>query len=388
MQRTDSPERQTKTGARPRRPALCTLAALLTIGLVVASCGGPRFRPAPFRVRPDAAEIGSLRGPFTGRVVDATTRAPIAGALIYGAWTFERGNGLLEPAGAQEYVGSTDAGGNYRVPQLMASPRGGGRVTEFVLLIYKRGYIAYRSDRRFSDLGLRMDFAQTDNQVLLDRWRDGLSHVRQLLFVGSGTAVATLTQWELAEAAAELTAKSESGDDLRPGRGEGPFVVAAQLLTEADIKARTKYDGQFETGPLSDEPDTAAYSSQHFKALNHAETWDIAIRVWHLDPAKAQERYGELSGQLPGMVEKDEIANRSFRAAENDIRGVGFLDVPRGAVVLLTCGTSQCASVEDAVALAQIAYGRLKQLVPSNSSPPVPARLPKTVKPVTPDKAP
>ena len=178
----------------------------------------------------------------------------------------------------------------------------GSRVTDFTLLVYKRGYVAYRSDRRFSDLGLRMDFAQTDNQVLLERWRNELSHARHLRFVGSGTAVAALTQWELEDASAELEGKRPSGEDLRPGRGEGPYVVAAQLLTEADIKARTKYDGTFETGPLSDEPDTATYSSQHFKALGRPETWDVAIRVWRLDPGKAQERYDELLTQLPGIA--------------------------------------------------------------------------------------
>src|SRR4029077_6128431 len=119
----------------------------------------------------------------------------------------------------------------------------------------KRGYVAYRSDRRFVDLGPRMDFAQLENQVLLERWRNELSHARHLRFVGAGTAVAALTQWELGDASAELDGKRPSGEDLRPGRGDGQYVVAAQLLGEGDIKGRTKYDGSFETGPLSDEPD-------------------------------------------------------------------------------------------------------------------------------------
>ncbi|MBV8758226.1 MAG: hypothetical protein JO257_13145, partial [Deltaproteobacteria bacterium] len=125
-----------------------------------------------------------------------------------------------------------------------------------------------------------------------------------------------------------------------------------------------KYDGNFETGPLSDEPDTATYSSQHFKALGRPETFDVAIRVWRLEPGKAQERYDELLTQLPGIQEKDEIASRSFLATENDIRGIGFLDAPRGVVVLLTCGTSQCNTPEDAIALAQGIYNKLKSLVP------------------------
>jgi hypothetical protein len=330
--------------------------------LATAACTPPIARTAPFRTRPDAAEPGSLVGPFSGRVLDAATHAGVAGALVYGTWTLERGTGLLEPAGAREYVGSTDASGYYKVPALESLPRG-VRVTEFTLLVYKRGFIAYRSDRRFNDLGPRMDFAQNDNQVLLERWRNELSHARHLRFVGSGTAVAALTQWELADASAELDGRRPQGEDLRPGRGEGTYIVAAQLLTETDIKNRTKYDGTFETGPLSDEPDTATYSSQHFKALGRPETWDVAVRLWRLDAGKAQERYEELLTQLPGITEKDDIANRSFVAAEGDIRGIGFLDAPRGVVVLMTCGQNQCTNPDDANVLARIIYDRIKQLV-------------------------
>jgi hypothetical protein len=349
------------------RPAVLggVVSGVLAIAAVGSlGCVDTAIRTAPFRARPDVAEPGSLQGPFDGRVVDATTHAAIAGALVYAAWTFERGTGLAEPAGAKEFVGSTDAAGNYKIPRLGRLPSD-ARVTEFTLLIYKRGFIAYRSDRRFADLGPRMDFAQTDNQVLLERWRNDLSHARHLRFVGSGTAVAALTQWELGDASAELDGRRPKGDDLRPGRGDGQYVVAAQLLTESDIKARTKYDGGFETGPLSDEPDTATYSSQHFKALGRPETWDVALRLWRLDAGKAQERYDELRTTLPGISERDDVASRSFIATENDIRGVGFLDAPRGIVVLLTCGSNQCLAQDDASSLAQTVYGRIKSLLPA-----------------------
>ena len=358
---------------RPAGSVACKLANVLgkfvvVLFLLQAACADTAIRTAPFRARPDAADAGSLAGPFSGRVLDATTKAPIAGALIYAAWTLERGSALVEPAGSREVVGSTDAGGYYKVNALGSLPHG-VRVTDFTLLVYKRGYVAYRSDRRFSDLGPRMDFAQSGNQVLLERWRNELSHARHLRFVGSGTAVAALTSWELADASAELEGKRPAGEDLRPGH-DGSYVVAAQLLSDNDIKARTKYDGQFETGPLSDEPDTATYSSQHFKALGRPESWDVALRVWRLDAAKATERYEELLTQLPGVTEKDEIASRSFVAVEtaqggNEIRGVGFLDGTRGIVVLLTCGASQCTNVDDASALANGIYNKLKQLVPA-----------------------
>lgn len=335
---------------------------MAALGTFASGCVDSAVRTAPYRARPDVPDAGTLAGPFTGRVVDATTHAPVAGALVYAAWTLERGAGLPEPAGAKEFVGSTDAAGSYVVPTLGAIPRG-ARVTEFTLLVYKRGYIAYRSDRRFADLGPRMDFAQRDNQVLLERWRTELSHARHLRFVGGGTAVAALTQWEIGDASAELDGRRSANEDVRPGRGEGPYVVAAQLLNEADIKARTKFDGGFETGPLSDEPDTATYSSQHFKALGRPETWDVAVRLWRLEPGKAQERYEELMSQLPGTVEQDTIGSKSFVAVEADIRGLGFLDAPRGVVVLLTCGTNQCTTPEDVTALGNVVYNRIKTLL-------------------------
>lgn len=306
-----------------------------------------------------------MLGPFTGRVIDGATNAPVAGALVYATWSLERGDGLPAAAGYREHVASTDSNGAYRVPQLTDLPSAalpaGTRVTAFSLLVYKRGFIAYRSDRRFADLGQRFDFAQRSNQILLERWRDDLSHARHLRFVGGGAAVAALTQWELADAAAELDGR-RAGSDLRPGRGTGPYLVAAQLLSEADIKARTKYDGSFETGPLSDEADTATYSSQHYKAMGRAESWDVALRMWRLTSEGAEERYDELLTQLPAVDEKDNIATRSFESAEREIRAVGFVDVPRGVVVLLTCGANQCASMEDTAALAEVIRRRIEQL--------------------------
>ncbi len=336
---------------------------MLLAAVALTACSPTGVRTAPFRARPDVAEAGALAGPFSGRVVDSTTQSPVAGALVYGAWTLERGTGLTEPAGAREFVGSTDAAGYYKVPKLGAIPSG-ARVTEFTLLVYKRGFVAYRSDRRFTDLGARMDFAQSENQVLLERWRTDLSHARHLRFVGSGTAVAALTQWELGDATAELEgAKDRDPDLLRPGRGEGQYIVAAQLLTEVDIKARTKYDGGFETGPLSDVPEDATYSSQHFKALGRPETWDVAVRMWRLDPGQAQERYEDLLDEFQG-AERDEVASRSFVVTEGEIRGIGFLDAPRGIVLLFTCGSSQCTSFEDATMLTKSMHDRLKSLLP------------------------
>jgi hypothetical protein len=62
------------------------------------------------------------------------------------------------------------------------------------------------------------------------------------------------------------------------------------------------------------------------------------------------------------------MASRSLRAVENDIYGVAFLDGQRGVVVLITCGKSQCNSVEDVVTFGEIAHKRIKEVWPLDRS--------------------
>jgi hypothetical protein len=344
--------------------ALTTLVTIaLGAALAGAGCHADRARPAPFRVRPDSVDGGDLRGPFEGRVVDAASGDGVAGALVYATWTFERGLGALEPAGFRDAVSSTDASGRYAIARIEGVPRG-ARVTDFQLVVYKRGYVAYRSNRRFEDFGPRLDFAQKQNRVALERWRADFSHARHLRYVGGGAALAALTRWEVPLAASELGA-AHAGPRVATDLVVADRLVAAQLLGEADLAAITGFDGKFETGPLNDDPDTASYSSQHFKALGQPETFDVALRLWRLPSDDADSRYRELLDGLPGAEPRDEIADKSLRASERQIFGVGFLDKGRGVVVLLTCGEAQCKTLDTAVALARKAYDRLKAIAPS-----------------------
>jgi hypothetical protein len=350
----------------PSLPLRKIIPSALALALLASACGAGKVRQAPFRVRPDSVDAGSLLGPFDGKVVDATSGDPVAGALVYATWSFQTGSGLQAPSGFREAVTSTDGGGRYRLAALDDVP-GRGRLADFYLVIYKRGYVAYRSDRRFDDLGPRLDFAQRQNQVRLEKWRSDYSHVRHVRFVGGGPAIAALTRWETEEASAELSglkAGPRVATDLVVTGGGG--LAASLVLSEADIRSITHFDGTFETGPLNDEPDTDLYSSQHFRALGQPETFDIALRVWKLDQKTAEDRYAELLTTLPDVKEVNEIADRSMRATEQQIFGVGFVDGKRGVVVLMTCGESQCKSIDTLVALGRKAHENIRRLVAEN----------------------
>ncbi|MBT8495745.1 MAG: hypothetical protein KJO07_22035, partial [Deltaproteobacteria bacterium] len=291
-------------------------------------------------------------------------------ALVYATWTLTTGYGVVAPGGVKEVVVSTDSDGRYRIGSMAELPSTGSqRLTDFHLVVYKRGYVAYRSDRRFFDLGPRRDFAQLRNEVKLERWREEYSHMRHLRYVGGGAALSALTAWEAAEAAAELSGQ-KGGQRTRIAASFSPFgrsqaVVAAQLLSDADINRITKFDGKFETGPLGDEPDTKAYSSQHFKALGRQQSFDIALRLWKLSPKGAEKRYADIVELLPKVDATDEIADKSFRASEGSIYAVGFVDLRLGAVVMINCGQAQCSSDSQVVELARIAYDNLKRLMPA-----------------------
>src|SRR3954470_17533607 len=102
-----SPSRQIK---------LTHVLALLTI-LVGWGCAGA-VAQAPFSARNDTVEPGDLLGPFDGRVVDAQSGKPVAGALVYASWGFEVGRGLTAPAGSANATAETDSDGRYVIPSL------------------------------------------------------------------------------------------------------------------------------------------------------------------------------------------------------------------------------------------------------------------------------
>lgn len=338
---------------------------------LTGGCARTLVREAPFRARPDSTERGDLRGPFVGRVVDAETDRPIVGALVYASWRFVDGFGFESPAGWREHVGSTDAMGAYHIPRLEGGPGSGARLADFNVVVYKRGYVAFRSDRRFQDFGPRFDFTQTGEVVSLERWRPELSHARHLRYVGGGPTLSELTSWELAEAVSELSGSRRTQAVATSPTLPGPAAPAPPeenlhadaLLRSSDVVAQTGFEGGFDVGQLEDDPPGPTYDNVHFKARGKPESFDVAMRVWHLPPPEASARFTRLVDELPQATSKNEIGDKSVRAATpaGDILGLAFLDEKRGWVVLIQCGASQCRSHETVLALARLVRERLEE---------------------------
>ncbi len=366
-----------RVAAEPITSIGALVVALAVAGLV--ACAPPAVRPASFRARPDSIEPGDLRGPFDGRVVDAETQRPIAGAQVYAVWSYVDGYGFNGPGGFHEHLGTTDAGGRYLVPRLGKTGGRGARLGAFRLVVFKRGFVAYRSDRRFEDFGPRLDFTQRRHEVRLERWRSDISHVKHLRYVGGGATLAELTKWEIPEAAAELAGRPSPGQQLadggKPGRStdgavtvpSGPPLPVTQMLLPADVADVTGFAGEFDVSDLGDEPPSPQYNSLHLRAKNQPEAFDVAARVWHVATEESEALFDRLIKELPGVKETDELGDRSLRAVspEGDILGFAYVDKPRGVVVLVQCGASQCRSGDMVLAIAKRMKDRADALFPA-----------------------
>jgi hypothetical protein len=356
---------------------------VLALGALAAGCG-PMVETARFPVRPDSVRPADLLGPYNGIVLDADTDRPVAGALVAASWAFERGIGLQAPLAAREVVVESGVDGRYTIPRLTDLPDvdlpGGAstRLRRFTLIVYRRGHVAWRSDRRFAGGGrpapARRDFSQYGNRVRLDKWQPGFRHAEHLVFLGGGDKVRTAAAWELQPAAMEL--QGEATDKVAAAEGEAvasagraPPLDIERLLSDDEIRGVTGFVGKFEDGKLTDLPTTEFYDSRHFKAVGKPEGYDVGLRVWRLGAAAADAQYRKLLEELPGAHTSDELGDASLRARSGEINGLAFLVRERGIVASLTCGASQCPEAAQLLKLAKLVESRLPELPPE----PVPA---------------
>lgn len=327
--------------------------------ILAAGCGAI-VPGAPFPHSPLTTQSGDLLGPYTGVVIDTETEKAVTGALVVGTWTFARGLGAAAPRGSHEAWAKTDSEGRYELPRLEEIPGGlSTRVSAFQLVIYKRGYVGYRSDHVFPDGAVRSDFAQVGNLVRLDKTDDQLSHMQHLAFLGGNALIRKAAAWEAVAAADEARRAAERAS---PGAAATALLDVSRLLTEDEIKARTGWKGKFVVGRLTDAPRSPVYDSLHFRAEERGEHYDVAVKVWVLGPTQAAEEYRKLIGGLPNVRPSEDAGTRSFRAGEGDLLAVVFVDEPTGILAQVTCGIAQCREHGTVGQLAKLAAARLSTL--------------------------
>jgi hypothetical protein len=331
---------------------------------ILGACAAP-VAQAPFPGRPDTTEPGDLTGPFEGQVKDAATGRPVAGATVQASWGFEIGRGLTGPAASASRATDTDADGRYRIPRLAALQGGRTRLTRFTLIVYKPGYVAYRSDRRFDDFGIRHDFAQTRNEVKLEPFLTGMSHVKHVRFAGGGGTIRRAMAGEYVQASLEL-----AGAPAEPPKETGPLFDASGLLSADELKAATGFAGDFQLERLGDLPQSTSYDSKHFRATGKPESFDAAIRVWRPATVEEAERaYAKLQKEVPHAESKDELGDASLRGYDGRILGVAAIDKEHRVVIELTCGVDLCRDADQAVGLARRVLSRA--IRPPGQEPPI-----------------
>jgi hypothetical protein len=361
------PDKEPRAGAR----AKVLMNVFVGTYLALAAGCGPTVGQAPFSVRPDTLQPGDLLGPFDGMVVDTETERPVAGATVVASWGFERGLGLRGPAGTREATVETSADGRYRIESPEDVPTGSEmRLRRFTLIVYRRGYLGYRSDFKFNG-DQRHDFSQYGNKVRLEKWQTSFEHRRHLAFLGGGAAIAKAAGWEAQPASLEN--EGVAPGHLAQGAGEqGPTLQqqalfdASPLLSAEEVKGVTGYAGDFEVGRLMDRVRSDVYDSKHFKAKGKSEAFDVAVRVWASAPAAAEAQFKQLSTELPAASPTEEIGDRSVRARGGDVLGLAFLLRERGLVVQISCGKSQCTEPSMVLRLAKLVESHIGDLkIPS-----------------------
>jgi len=188
---------------------------MLPLAALVAGCG-TIVSSTETPSRPDTITRANLLGPYEGRVIEAGSDKPLAKALVVGSFGYSRGVGLRAPAGASVVETETDADGRYRVEAPATLPTGPSvRLDRFTLIVYARGFVAYRSDRDIDgdQVRFRRDFTQSGNVVRLLKMTPALSHAGHLEFLGVWGGPPRLSRalaWEFERAAPPGAAPPEA----------------------------------------------------------------------------------------------------------------------------------------------------------------------------------
>jgi hypothetical protein len=339
----------------------------MMVALVAGAGCGPVIENARFSARPDSLEPGDLLGPYDGSVVDGETERVVASAVVVGTWAFEHGIGLRGPAFVREVAVETGADGRYQLPRPEDLPGGSSmHLRRFTLVVYRRGYVGYRSDFKFVTGDVRHDFSQHGNKVRLEKWQSGFEHGRHLAFLGSAEAIVKVAGWEAQPASLEyggVAVAPTPVSEARQAEEASPKLLdVSPLLSVEEVRGVTGYAGELDVGRLMDRVRTEDYDSRHFKAAGKPEAYDVGLRVWASSPDEAESQFRKLAQELPAATPTEEIGDRSIRARGGEVLGLAFLLRERGVVVQISCGVLQCTDAAMILRLGKLVESHLGEL--------------------------
>ncbi len=157
---------------------------------------------------------------MVGTVVDAVTGLPIEGAVVLVEWTVEKGvPGMMVTERVKVTESITDKEGKV-VLSGMSDPS----VNPPLIVIYKLGYVAWRSDFIFPDYKKRKDFKWGSEYVFgMEGFKKGYSHSRHISFfrvdlsLDSSSKLEEAYKWERPMARKEEELYREKQKTLKPG---------------------------------------------------------------------------------------------------------------------------------------------------------------------------
>ncbi len=367
-------------------------ACWLAAATLLAACS-PVVRPAPFKGFRDVVTDASLRGPFDGQILDAATGEPVADATVVAVWSYDHGDGFIAPRGSDVVEATTDEAGRYRIPECPQTIDGNTvRLVSFELLVYKRGFVAYRSGELPGGRP-RTDFNVRHNRIELEKWRETDSHSDHLMYIGAPRAIQKDAFWEQDLANLELYRQQggqvpgdeKAADPTQPTKPEpeqkpevAQLLDASGLLTPEDVQTRTHFSGTFTMTEPTDLRRTSFYHGVHLKADDRDAQWDLIYRVWSDPPGGMDPVVDTIRETLPGVKVSGEVTDETWVFEGQGVYAVGFVDREENAGVLLTCGDEQCADLATAIILAKAVHRNLDQLElvddPAGKNPAPPAQ--------------
>jgi len=123
---------------------------------------------------------------ITGTVIDAETGQPIEGAVVLVQWTKTHGFGLTYHTVYKVLETETNKMGKFSIT---------GAYSPFIdkptLVIYKKGYIAWRNDILFPNFIKRTDYDTWKNnyEYKLDKFKEGYPKDKHQMFMGHGIMI-------------------------------------------------------------------------------------------------------------------------------------------------------------------------------------------------------